>query len=142
MLHGEFDAFGVVNATRDETFIAPTARPTTSKRVLKHFGVETVIIGTCVAPHIKAVLSAPITTYRLVDLPATVDASFVWTGTDCGSVSGTRTDTLVWSHNCNHVGIAHPTTMIMLRITIGDIELRCTYTSARTGSGPPCTPVE
>ena len=116
--------------------------PTVGTRVVDVF-VDAVVRGTCVAPRIKAALSPPITTYR-VGLSG-LGFVFAWSGTDCGSTRGAATNTMIWNHggaDCSHVGVAHPTTVITLRITIGDIELRCTYTSARTGIGPPCEPVE
>ena len=101
------------------------------------------IAGTCIAPVIPAivaVLTAPITTYT-VDIPADAGIHFLWSGWDCGSVTGSTSNTMVWNHGeegCEHAGEAHPSTQIALLVASDAFEIRCTYLSAASGTGPPC----
>lgn len=95
--------------------------------------------GECTLPPIVAVLSAPVTTYT-IDLPAG-DFTFGWSGADCGTASGTDTNTYVWSHDdedCEHAGEAHDGTPISLLIVTDKFEARCSYVSAASGTGPKC----
>lgn len=105
---------------------------------------------TCVMPRILASAAPPLTTYSLSpEFPAGVATSFGWSGADCGSVTGSTTSTMVWSHgdeDCEHAGVAHPTTEISVLVTgtlaaSGEaFELRCTYVSAASGQGSECAP--
>ncbi len=102
----------------------------------------------CVMPHIVAVGAPPITTYTLSqEIPFAT--FFSWSGADCGSVTGSTTSTMVWSHgnkDCEHAGEAHPGTEISLFISgtfpgsEESFELRCNYLSAASGSGFSCEP--
>ena len=94
--------------------------------------------GVC-RDQIVAQAATPITTYS-VEVPGDA-GTFTWSGTDCGSVTGSTTNTFVWNHgeeDCVHVGEAHPTTVIELVMVIEEIEWRCTYVSAASGTGPLC----
>ena len=97
---------------------------------------------------ITAVASPPITTYHIAIAHGT-GALFAWGGGDCGSVTGTVTNTMVWNHgaaDCTHAGVDHPNTVISLRFllrgALDDVEWRCTYTSAASGTGPRCQPFD
>lgn len=94
----------------------------------------------CLMNPIVAVLMAPTTTYS-VDVPADSDLGFVWSGADCGSVTGSDTNTMVWNHgeeDCEHAGEAHPETQISVLVVGRSVEVRCIYQGAGSGTGPAC----
>ena len=94
--------------------------------------------GVC-RDQIVAQAAPPITTYS-VDTPGDA-GTFTWSGADCGFVTGSTTNSMVWNHgeeDCVHLGQAHPTTVITLVMVIDEIEWRCTYLSAASGTGSPC----
>ena len=94
--------------------------------------------GVC-RDQIVAQAAPPITTYS-VDTPGDA-GTFTWSGADCGFVTGSTTNSMVWNHgeeDCVSLGQAHPTTVITLVMVIDEIEWRCTYLSAASGTGSPC----
>ncbi len=101
----------------------------------------------CVMPKIVASAAPPLTTYTLSpEIPSAT--SFGWSGADCGSVTGSTTSTMVWSHGeegCEHAGEAHPGAQISVLVSgtfpvSGEsYELRCTYRSAASGEGVECS---
>jgi hypothetical protein len=102
----------------------------------------------CVMPRIAASAAPPFTTYTLSPGIPGGTTSFGWSGANCGSVTGSTTNTMVWDHgseDCEHAGEAHPDATITLLVTgtfpvSGEsFELNCTYTSAASGEGPDCT---
>lgn len=104
----------------------------------------------CVMPAVVASAAPPITTYTLSpELPSAT--FFAWAGADCGSITGSTTSIMIWSHGseeCEHAGEAHPGTEISVLIA-GDLpasggfyEIRCTYRSAASGRGPACAPTQ
>ena len=102
---------------------------------------------TCVGPKISADAAPPLTTYTVSPgVPAGV-SFFAWSGANCGSVTGSTTDTMIWDHgaaDCEHAGVGHPDATIslfmsgQLPVSGRAFELRCTYPGALSGDGPEC----
>lgn len=100
----------------------------------------------CVMPKIVASAAPPVTTYTLSPEISTA-THFAWSGADCGSVTGSTTNTMAWSHgseDCEHAGEAHPASQITVLVT-GNFpesgtafEMRCNYQSAASGAGAEC----
>ncbi len=102
----------------------------------------------CVMPRITAAAAPPFTTYTLSPGIPGGASFFAWSGANCGSITGSTTNTMIWNHGeegCEHAGEAHPDATISLLITgtfpvSGEsYELRCTYPGAASGEGPECT---
>ncbi len=127
----------VVRTQGGEVISDELVTPPPGREAVQAVGVAA-LSGVC-RDQIVAQAAAPITTYS-VEVPGDA-GTFTWSGTDCGSVTGSTTNTTVWNHgeeDCVHVGEAHPTTMIELVMVIDEIEWRCTYLSAASGTGPLC----
>ena len=101
----------------------------------------------CVMPAIVASAAPPITTYTLSPELSGGAIQYAWSGADCGTATGSTSNTYVWSHgadDCEHAGEAHSDTEISVLVTktsaeAGEtIELRCTYVSAASGTGSKC----
>lgn len=121
---------------------SPDPKPLTTGDVVRGYSD----LLECVMPKIVASAAPPFTTYTLSpEIPSAT--FFAWSGADCGSITNSNTNTMVWNHgeeDCEHAGEAHPTTEISvfvsgtLPVSGESFELRCTYRSAASGEGKKC----
>jgi hypothetical protein len=80
------------------------------------------------------------TTYIVLNTGAGL--AYAWSGPDCGSSTGATTNGFAWNHPhppCDP-STQHANITVQVLITDGNNRVRCIYTGAATGNGPPCVP--
>lgn len=108
----------------------------TEIQILEQEPIECVLV-----PPIVAKLDAPITVFS-IDVEPDAGYSFVWSGPNCGSVTGTSFREMIWEHgdeDCEHAGETHDDVTISVLVVAKDgREWRCNYPGAASGTGEPC----
>lgn len=95
---------------------------------------------------IVAEFSQPAQTTRytvLVAVPAGVTPTIKWSGPTCGNYASPAAEpaTFVWNHPhppCDPTA-GHQDTTVVVEVTAGLRQFRCTYRGAESGAGPACT---
>ena len=91
---------------------------------------------------ISATTALPVTTYVIEVSDPDGDAlTFVWTGPNCGSATGSTTSTMKWSHgseDCPHDTVEHADATITVVVSGAEWRVTCSYGGAASGTGKAC----
>lgn len=91
---------------------------------------------------ISATVALPQTTYSVTALDPDGDTlSYVWSGNNCGTITGETSATMVWTHDddvCPHTTADHADATIVVVVTARDWEVTCRYLGAAAGVGSAC----
>ena len=91
---------------------------------------------------ISATTALPVTTYVIQVSDPDGDAlTIIWSGTNCGSASGSATATMKWSHgsdDCPHDTVEHADATITVVVSDAEWRVTCSYGGAAMGTGEAC----